>query len=156
MKIEIISIGQAPPAWITQASQEYLKRLPTEYHCTITELPLAKRGKTQPTDNHCKHEATQILARIKKNSLVIALSIEGSMWDTKQLAEKLSSWRLEHDHVCLIIGGPDGLDDSVLERATIHWSLSKLTFPHMLARIIILEQLYRAHCILIGHPYHRD
>lgn len=155
MKIEIISVGQTPPSWVTQGCADYQKRLPKEYHLTLTEIPLGKRNKTGDAYQARAQEAQAVLTKIPAASYVVALHIAGNAWTTAELAENLSKWRTQQQHVALLIGGPDGLDQSLLVRANAQWSLSKLTFPHMLVRLILIEQLYRAHCILTGHPYHR-
>lgn len=96
-----------------------------------------------------------MLDAIKPGAIVIALDTGGNIWSTQQLATNLSSWHEQYGAVQLLIGGPDGLDNSCLERASQTWSLSNLTFPHFMVRMIVAEQVYRAWSILNNHPYHR-
>jgi 23S rRNA (pseudouridine1915-N3)-methyltransferase len=100
-------------------------------------------------------EGRQILAAIPPQARVVALDVGGKGWDTATLATRVRDWMQEGRDVALLVGGPDGLSRDCLERAELRWSLSALTFPHALVRVIIAEQLYRSWSILAGHPYHR-
>ena len=97
----------------------------------------------------------RVMAVIGKGEQVIALDVKGKPWSTEQLAENLAGWKMSGDNFCLLIGGPDGLAPAMLQLASIKWSLSPLTLPHPLVRIVLIEQLYRASSILQNHPYHK-
>jgi 23S rRNA (pseudouridine1915-N3)-methyltransferase len=144
------------PAWISAGFTEYAKRLPKDYQLQLIELPLATRTKTSAIDRCVAAEGQAILTKLPKNSLLITLDEHGEEWNTKQLAQKLKTWHDETQDICLCIGGPDGLDQSVLIKAAKVWSLSKLTLPHPIVRILVAEQLYRAWSIIQQHPYHRS
>ena len=143
------------PAWVTQAYTEYARRLPQECRLHLVEIPPARRSKALPATRLRAEEGRQILAAIPPRARVVALEASGMSWDTQGLASRLRDWMQEGRDVALLVGGPDGLSRDCLERAALHWSLSALTFPHALVRVIVAEQLYRAWSILAGHPYHR-
>lgn len=143
------------PDWVTRGCQEYQKRFPPEIKLTLREIAPAKRGKNQSADRYREEEGARLLAAIPDGALVVALEVGGQEWSTEQLAKKMIDWQNQSFHPVLLIGGPDGLSPDVLKRAQIHWSLSPMTFPHPLVRVILLEQFYRAWTITKGHPYHR-
>ncbi len=153
MKCLLICCGQRMPTWVAQGFQEFHKRLPKHLAPTIVELPTVKAS---THDTICQQEGLQLLKAVPQDSLVIALDDEGTALDTKQLATHLNHWCQHTKHLCFVIGGPYGLSQAVLERADFCWSLSPLTFPHQVVRLIIVEQLYRAHCLLTHHPYHHE
>lgn len=157
MKIKIISIGNKVPSWIDAGMQEYLKRFPREYSINFINLSLAKRAKNIAIERCIEEEGQEILKVVgkDKDQKVIALDIIGKSWSTEELAEQVKKWQREGENINLLIGGPDGLSKACLEKAQIRWSLSPLTFPHTLVKLILVEQLYRAVSILTGHPYHR-
>lgn len=154
MIIQIIAMGHRMPTWVDQAYADYAKRLPPKT-IQLTEIPLTKRTKSSSLDAIIKNEGEQMLSHIPQASLVIALDVKGKTWDTHQLASQFDIWRTENRTVNLLIGGPEGLATACLEKSTMKWSLSPLTLPHPLVRIIIIEQLYRAWTLLTGHPYHK-
>jgi 23S rRNA (pseudouridine1915-N3)-methyltransferase len=156
MIIHLIVVGTRCSAWAETAFQDYQKRLPTEYKLNLITIPLSKRNKNSQISKHIAEEEKKILAAIPKRSRVIALDVKGQMWSTQQLAQSLQQWQLERQDISLLIGGPDGLGDMCINNAERIWSLSPLTLPHALVRIIVVEQLYRAWSLLSGHPYHRD
>lgn len=147
MKIQILAIGNKMPTWVIAGVEAYLPRFPKEYALTITEIPLEKT--TALTD-------TSIQQAIFPKSWVIALDVLGKPWSTPELAKKLEHWRGLGKPLCFLIGGPEGLSETSLEQANERWSLSPLTFPHPLVRVILVEQLYRAQSLLRNHPYHRE
>lgn len=155
MRIKIIAVGTRMPAWVEQGYGEYAKRLPRDFAVEVVELPLGPRGKNAPVQKAIAKEGEQILAAIPAGDRVIALDVKGKPWSTEQLAGNLAGWRMEGDNVSLLIGGPDGLAPECLARAQARWSLSALTLPHPLVRIVLIEQLYRAWTILHNHPYHK-
>jgi 23S rRNA (pseudouridine1915-N3)-methyltransferase len=155
MRIHLIAVGTRMPAWVTQGYAEYARRLPHECRLQLVEIPPAKRRKSLSATRMQVEEGRQILAAIPPQARVVALDVSGKDWDTATLATRVRNWMQEGRDVALLVGGPDGLSPDCLERAELCWSLSALTFPHALVRVIIAEQLYRAWSILAGHPYHR-
>lgn len=155
MRIRIIAIGTKMPDWVEAGYAEYAKRMPRDLTVEMVELPLAVRSKNSDIQKAMEKEGEAMLATIGKGEQVIALDVKGKPWSTEQLAENLASWKMSGDNFCLLIGGPDGLAPAMLQLASIKWSLSPLTLPHPLVRILLIEQLYRASSILQNHPYHK-
>lgn len=155
MRIHLIAVGTKMPEWVRAGFAEYAKRLPPECALKLVEIPAEKRGKTSSVDQLRAKEAERVNAAIPKGAHVIALEVDGKSWSTEQLAAQLKRWMQDGNDVALLVGGPDGLDDSCRQRANAQWSLSPLTLPHPLVRVVIAEQIYRAWSILAGHPYHR-
>lgn len=156
MKLHIIAIGTKMPTWIQTAFCDYHKRIIPFIKTNIIELPAAKRTKTPNASDiqkYCISEGANILAN-KKGHLWV-LDVKGQMISTEQLATKLKLAMSDGADISLVIGGADGVSDDVLAKADFVWSLSDLTLPHPLVRIILIEQLYRAMSILNNHPYHR-
>lgn len=156
MKINLVAVGTKMPAWVTQGFEEYSRRLPRECQLQLVEIAAAKRGKNAQPQQWKLDEANRILAAIPDNHRVIALEVTGKSWSTETLSQNMADWLTDGRDVSLIVGGPDGLDDRCLQRADLKWSLSGLTLPHPLVRIVLAEQLYRAWTILQNHPYHRS
>ena len=156
MIIHLIAVGTRCTSWAEMGFQDYHKRFPAECKLNLITIPLSKRNKNSPISKHIAEEEKKILAAIPKRSRVIALDVKGQMWNTQQLAQALQQWQLERRAISLLIGGPDGLGDTCLNQAERIWSLSALTLPHALVRIVVAEQLYRAWSLLNGHPYHRE
>ena len=144
------------PAWVVDAYQEYAKRLPRECALQLVEIPLGKRRKSLASEQATAEEGRQLLASLPKDCTVIALDVRGNSWSTEELAVRLQDWLGSGRDVALLIGGPDGLSADCLKRADLKWSLSALTYPHSLVRVVLAEQLYRAWTINTGHPYHRS
>jgi 23S rRNA (pseudouridine1915-N3)-methyltransferase len=155
VRLRIIAIGTKMPNWVEAGCNEYLKRLPPELNLEIIELPLGQRGKGSDINRAIQREGEAMLKAIGEQDHVIALDVLGKPWSTEQLAGKLQQWQLSGDNFSLLVGGPDGLAPECLKRANSKWSLSALTLPHPLARILLVEQIYRAGTINSGHPYHR-
>ncbi len=159
MRIHLCAIGEKMPAWVEAGFAEYARRLPRECSLLLRELPLATRGKAAGNPGDAarwkREEADALRAVLPKGAYVVALDVQGKAWDTAELARRMGVWMQEHSDVALLIGGPDGLDDSLLGEAHARWSLSPLTFPHPLVRVILAEQIYRALSLLNHHPYHR-
>ena len=156
MRITVIAIGTRMPRWVDEGVEEYGKRMPRELRVEWRELPLARRGKDANAQQLKDREGEQILKSIPGGDRVIALDVRGRALSTEQLAQQLSDWQMSGDNYCLLIGGPDGLSEQCLQRAERRWSLSDLTLPHPLVRILLAEQLYRAWTITVNHPYHRE
>jgi 23S rRNA (pseudouridine1915-N3)-methyltransferase len=155
MKIHLITIGQKMPAWIIAGYNEYANRMPKECEINLIELRLPLRSKKSASEKLIEEEGKLLLSKIPARSHVVVLDEHGEMWDTITLSTHLKKWKMQGGDVALLIGGPHGLAESCLKKANQIWSLSRLTFPHPLVRIIIAEQLYRACAIIAGHPYHR-
>ena len=155
MRIRIIAVGTKMPDWVEQGYAEYAKRMPRDCVVELVELPLAQRGKNTDIARAMEKEGEATLAAIGKGDQVIALDVKGKPWSTEQLAQQMAEWRMSGSNYCLLIGGPDGLAPQCLALAHGRWSLSALTLPHPLVRIVVIEQLYRACTILQNHPYHK-
>lgn len=155
MRIKLITVGTKMPQWVDIGFKEYAKRLPTEFKLELVEIPLGHRGKGADIQRAIAKESSQMLAAIDNRDYVVALDVTGKAWSTEQLSEQVSQWQMLGSNMALLVGGPDGLSSDCLQRAQQRWSLSKLTFPHPLVRVVIAEQLYRAWTLLNNHPYHR-
>jgi 23S rRNA (pseudouridine1915-N3)-methyltransferase len=155
MRISIIAVGTRMPEWVNSGVAEYGKRLPRELQLVWREIPLAKRGKDTPAQQSCAAEGEHILKAIPPGERVIALDVQGKRVSTEDLARQLETWQMSGEHYNFLIGGPDGLSPACLARADQRWSLSDLTLPHPLVRVLLTEQLYRAWTITVNHPYHR-
>lgn len=143
------------PAWVDIAVAEYTKRLPRELPLEFIPLSLGVRGKNTAPERAIAQEGDAMLAAIRPADRVVALDLSGKAWSTPDLAGQLENWRIDACDVSLLIGGPDGLDPRCLARADQRWSLSNLTLPHPLVRVLLAEQIYRAWTITQNHPYHK-
>jgi 23S rRNA (pseudouridine1915-N3)-methyltransferase len=155
MKLRIISVGHKMPDWVETACAEYTKRMPRELQIEIVEIKPEKRAAGNSTENIQQAEAKRILEAAGKD-FIIACDERGHEISTLQLAEKMTHWQNLGRNVSFLIGGADGLDASLKHNANWLWRLSALTLPHAMARILICEQLYRAHSVNQNHPYHRE
>jgi 23S rRNA (pseudouridine1915-N3)-methyltransferase len=142
MKIRLIAAGTRLPAWIDEGVAEYARRFGRGIKFELAEIPLAR-------------EPERMRAALRDGDYVVALEVKGRAMTTPELAEWLAARMAAGRDLALLVGGPDGLDPALSEAADLRWSLSPLTWPHGLVRILVVEQLYRAHSILKGHPYHR-
>ena len=143
------------PGWVTEGFNEYVKRMPPEIKIELIELSLGHRGKNQPPAKAIAGEGQSMMKAIADQDGVVALDVKGKPWSTEKLAQQLRNWQQSGRNYNLLIGGPDGLAPECLARADQSWSLSALTLPHPLVRIVLMEQLYRAWSINAGHPYHK-
>jgi 23S rRNA (pseudouridine1915-N3)-methyltransferase len=143
------------PAWVSEGFNEYAKRMPPELRIELVELPLGQRAKNQPVEKAMAKEGELMLKAIGAGDGVVALDVLGKPWSTEKLAQQLRGWQESGRNYNLLIGGPDGLAPDCLGRADQTWSLSPLTLPHPLVRILLMEQLYRAWTLNAGHPYHK-
>jgi|TARA_B110000908_G_scaffold128787_1_gene151270 23S rRNA (pseudouridine1915-N3)-methyltransferase len=155
MHIRLLAVGTKMPKWVEQGVDEYCKRLPPELKLEVKEIALGKRGKGADIRRAIASEGQQMQAAIGDRDRVVALDVKGKPWSTEQLASNLRDWQLGGANISLLVGGPDGLAQECLDRADQRWSLSALTLPHPLVRIVLAEQLYRAWTINNNHPYHR-
>jgi 23S rRNA (pseudouridine1915-N3)-methyltransferase len=154
MRIRLLAVGTRVPAWVAAGFRDYARRLPPEWGVALHEIPIAKRQSRTP-EQCMAEESVRLLAALARDDLAIALHEHGAPWSTQDLATRLTAWQHARCDVAFLIGGPDGLAPACLARTEERWSLSRLTLPHALVRVILAEQLYRASTILRGHPYHR-
>ncbi|MGH8501307.1 MAG: 23S rRNA (pseudouridine(1915)-N(3))-methyltransferase RlmH [Gammaproteobacteria bacterium] len=154
MRLRLLAVGTRVPDWVSAGFQDYARRLPPQWGFSLKEIPASKRRPPDPA--RCKaDEGARLLAALTTPARVIALDERGRAWRTEDLALRLEAWLQSGQDVAFMIGGPDGLAPVCLERADERWSLSALTLPHALVRVIVAEQLYRASTMLRNHPYHR-
>lgn len=150
MQLALVAVGRLRP-YYRDACDDYLRRL--RRHAAVTEHEVREpRG---PEAVRRREEAVRLRAQLPKGGRVVALAIAGTAWSSEQLAVEVERWRLAARPVAFVIGGASGLDDAVLADAEARWSLGPLTLPHELARVVVVEQLYRAFSILAGDPYHK-
>jgi 23S rRNA (pseudouridine1915-N3)-methyltransferase len=154
MRLLVIAAGNRQPAWVDEGFGEYARRLRGSCTLELAQIPLGRRSKTS-SDKAQKDEGERMLRAILPASHVVSLGVSGRPWTTEQLAKRLRHWTTLGAPVCLLVGGPDGLSAGCEARAVERWSLSPLTFPHGLVRVIVAEALYRAWSLNEGHPYHR-
>ncbi len=143
------------PGWVREAVQDYLKRFGHALRVSIVEIEAGQRTGSSPK-RAIEIESQRLLAALGKDDYVVALDERGKEMTTQALATWLSQRMRDGRDLALLIGGPDGFAPDVLARADYKWALSKLTFPHALVRVVLAEQLYRAHSVLANHPYHRE
>lgn len=143
------------PGWVLAGYDEYAKRLPRECELVLKEIAPGKRTKNSDVARIVRDEGERMIAAIPSGAHIVTLDIPGKPWTTPELAEAMSRWLAGGQSVALLVGGPEGLAVAARQKAHESWSLSKLTFPHPLVRIIVAEQLYRAWSLLNNHPYHR-
>ena len=155
MKLRLLAVGTKMPAWVEQGYAEYAKRLPADCALELVEIAPGHRDKNTSKEKAMQQEAEALIKAIRPSDHVVALAVEGKPWTTPQLASELENWRMQGGDVALLIGGPDGMTDEIMRLAKQRWSLSNLTLPHPLVRVLLAEQLYRAWTILQGHPYHK-
>ncbi|HSI44115.1 MAG TPA: 23S rRNA (pseudouridine(1915)-N(3))-methyltransferase RlmH [Methylotenera sp.] len=155
MKLRIISVGHKMPGWVEDACTEYTKRMPRDATVEIIDIKPEKRAAGNSTENIQLIEAKRIIEAIGKDML-IALDERGTEVTTLQLAEKFKTWQTSGRDIALVIGGADGLHQTIKQKADWLWSLSKLTMPHGMVRVMLAEQLYRAYSVTQNHPYHRE
>jgi 23S rRNA (pseudouridine1915-N3)-methyltransferase len=155
MRIYIIAVGQRMPRWVDAAFKDYAKRMPAQCRVYLVEVRAAKRTRNADIERVLKEEGRRLLAAVPADAEVIALERRGKQKSTKKLAEALQAKLLQGRNLALLIGGPEGLAPECLKNAGEIWSLSELTLPHPLVRIMLVEQFYRAWSILNQLPYHR-
>ena len=156
MKLHLIAVGHKMPGWINAGYEDYARRMPPDSPLALTEIRPGHRVAGEDGVRARQIEAERILAALPGGAVPVVLDERGAQVTTRELAAWLERWRDEGVSPAFVIGGADGLDDSVKARAGKLLGLSKLTLPHALARVLLAEQLYRAVCIMKGHPYHRD
>jgi 23S rRNA (pseudouridine1915-N3)-methyltransferase len=154
MKLVLLAAGTKLPAWAEAGCSEYAARFPPELRLEVVPIALGAHGKVEPA-RATREEGERMLARLPRAARLVALEVDGSPWSSRDLARELERWANDGRDVVLAIGGPEGLAPEVRARAEQRWSLGPGTLPHALARLVAIEQLYRAVSISKGHPYHR-
>ncbi|GAC08168.1 23S rRNA (pseudouridine1915-N3)-methyltransferase [Paraglaciecola chathamensis S18K6] len=144
------------PSWVEQGYQQYVKRFPSDMPLSLTEIPAGKRGKNADIKRILHKEGELTMAAIPKGNRIVTLEVTGKPWDTPTLANNMKKWQMDGRDVSLLIGGPEGLAPECIAASEQKWSLSPLTLPHPLVRIIVAESLYRAWSVNANHPYHRE
>lgn len=155
MHARLIAVGERMPHWVAEGLAEYTKRLSHDLPLELVEIKPGARGKGRDDARAVADEGVAILAALPRDAHVVALDGRGTEWSSEKLSAQLANWRMAGRNLAFVIGGPDGHAREVLQRAGQRWSLGPLTLPHMLVRLVVAEQLYRAVTILNGHPYHR-
>lgn len=151
MKIRVVAIGRSMPDWLGRGWKEYARRMPRQIDLELVEVQ-SPRG----TGEAGVREGRALIERAPRPGTRIALHERGRSWSSRDLAGRLERWMMDGDAVSLLIGGASGHSDELLAACDAQWSLGPLTFPHMLVRVILAEQIYRAWTVVSGHPYHRD
>ncbi|OOV86524.1 23S rRNA (pseudouridine(1915)-N(3))-methyltransferase RlmH [Oceanospirillum linum] len=155
MRIKLIAVGTKMPKWVEQGYEEYAKRLPREFSLELMEIAPGNRGKNADIERAIRKEGELMMSKISSSDHVVALEVLGKTWSTEQLAKEAEGWQMLGRDVCLLVGGPEGLAQECKQRANQQWSLSPLTLPHPMVRLLLAEQVYRAWSVIQGHPYHR-
>lgn len=156
MKLQLIAVGTRMPEWVQTGFNDYSRRFPKDMPFELIEIPAGKRGKNADISRILDKEGELMLASVGKGNRIVTLDIPGSPWETPALALWLERWKQDGRDVSLLIGGPEGLAPACKAAAEQSWSLSPLTLPHPLVRVIVAESLYRAWSITTNHPYHRE
>ena len=155
MRINLITIGKKMPNWINLGIEHYQKQLPSYYNFKITSLDSQSR-KSSSAENSKNLESKLLLEAASDSTLLIAFDELGKQQTSKQISKSIESWQLKGENVALIIGGADGLSSEIKQQCHQLWSLSNLTMTHSMARLIVVEQIYRGYSLLNNHPYHRE
>lgn len=156
MKIQLVAVGCKMPKWVTEGFEEYQRRFPKDMPLELIEIPAGKRGKNADIKRILQQEGERTLAAIGKGTRIVTLEVLGKPWATPDLAKELEKWQQDGRDVSLLIGGPEGLSDECQAQSEQKWSLSALTLPHPMVRVIVAEALYRAWSLNNNHPYHRE
>lgn len=156
MHIRLLAVGDRQPGWVDDAFNNYTGRFPRDWKFRLDCIATARRSKNNKSQQAKAAEGEQILSRIKSTEQVVLLDEKGTQMTSQALAGKLTDWQTDGRDLCFVIGGPDGVAEKCRQRADACWSLSKLTLPHGLARILFAEQMFRAWSLQTGHPYHRE
>lgn len=150
-----MAVGDRQPSWVDEAFGIYTGRFPREWKFRLDTIATVRRNKNESSQKAMAAEGEQILAKLVATEQVVLLDERGKELSSRTLAARLADWQSDSRDLCFIIGGPDGVPDTIRQRADFIWSLSRLTLPHGMARVLLAEQLYRAWSLQAGHPYHR-
>lgn len=156
MRINFICVGSKMPAWVNSGYEEYAKRLNKDVTVKLVEIAASKRSKASSAEKYKTEEAARIKKVLSKGAYVVVLDVNGKQLSTEKLSTQLGRWQHLGKDINLIVGGPDGLGDDIIQMANESWSLSQLTFPHPIVRVVVAEQIYRAWSMNNNHPYHRE
>lgn len=151
-----MAVGDRQPAWVNDAFRTYSDRFPRDWKFRLDAIPTARRGKSDRSGRAMESEGESVLARLQDSERLVLLDERGRQLSSRALAARLSDWQADGRDLCFLVGGPDGVSEACRKRADFTWSLSELTLPHGMARVLLAEQLYRAWSLQTGHPYHRD
>ena len=155
MHIRLLAVGDRQPSWVDDAFGTYSERYPREWKFRLDTIATVRRNKSKQSRQAMARESEQILARLAPAEQVVLLDERGKQLTSASLATKLGEWQRDGRDLSFVIGGPDGVSDACRQRADFTWSLSQLTLPHGMVRVLFAEQLYRAWSLQAGHPYHR-
>lgn len=155
MKASLIAVGEHAPDWVATGFSEYQKRLSHWLPLSLLEISPGMRGKGRDAARATSEEGARVLAAVPRQAQIITLDGQGKMFSSEQLARRLEAWRQSGRDLAFLIGGPEGHSPEVMASASESWSLGPLTLPHMMVRLVVAEQLYRAASVLANHPYHR-
>lgn len=156
MRVAILAVGERPPGWVETAVAGYLVRIPKALAPKLIEIAPGRQRKAGDVPRAVIDEGERVLAAVPPGARLVLLDERGENWSSVELAKSLARWSHDGRQTVFAIGGPDGHAQAVRARADLSWSLSALTLPHALVRVVLVEQLYRAWSINAGHPYHRD
>ncbi len=156
MRVRLIAVGSRMPKWVREAYEDYITRLASGLKVSLVEIEPGQRSAGRTPQKAMEAEAQKLLGALRKDEYVVALDERGAEMTTRELAAWLKTRMQEGRDLAFLVGGPDGFAPEVIARSDFKWSLSRLTFPHALVRVVLAEQLYRAHGVLANHPYHRD
>lgn len=156
MKLLVLAVGHKMPAWVNQGFAEYTKRMPREARIELVEIKPEKRAGGKTREQVHEAERSRIEDALPSACVRVVLDEHGKDWSTLELAEEFKDWMRSGRDLAFVIGGADGLHPEVKRQASRLWSLSRLTLPHGLVRVVLAEQLYRALTVLQSHPYHRE
>lgn len=156
MKLSLIAVGTRMPDWVQTGFSEYARRFGRDMPLELIEIPAGKRGKNADIKRILELEGEKMLAAVSKGSRIVTLEVTGDNWSSPQLAQRLEQWQQDGRDVALLIGGPEGLAPACIAASEAKWSLSALTLPHPMVRVVLAEALYRAWSISTNHPYHRE
>ena len=156
MRVRLIAVGSRMPKWVREAYEDYITRLGSGLKVSLVEIEPGPRSAGRPPQKAMEAEAQKLLGALRKDEYVVALDERGAEMTTRELAAWLKARMQDGRDLAFLVGGPDGFAPEVVARSDFKWSVSRLTFPHALVRVVLAEQLYRAHGVLANHPYHRD
>ena len=156
MRVRLIAVGSRMPKWVREAYEDYITRLSSGLKVSLVEIEPGQRTAGRPPQKAMEAEGQKLLGALRKDEYVVVLDERGAEMTTRELAAWLKTRMQDGRDLAFLVGGPDGFAPEVVARSDFKWSLSRLTFPHALVRVVLAEQLYRAHGVLANHPYHRD